>query len=631
MKLSVGLCFCLIAFLSKAQSYSAALIPDSLKVNADVVKRFEEIKVTIKSNSKAIVKRKYVITVLNQNGDEWATYFNGYTKMISLSDISGKLYDASGTLIKTIKKKDITDLSVSDDVSILSDARSKSFSFYHKVYPYTVEFEDEQVYDGLFFLPKWIPFSDSKMSVIHSRFEVEIPFDYQIRYKQFNYQTEPKVSKGKTLIYSWAINNQQPVIFEPLSPSWRSIVPAVFIAASDFELGEYKGNMSTWKSLGLFIKSLNAGKDLLTDDINQNVFELTKNKISVKEKVETLYQYMQQNTRYISIQLGIGSWQPFDAKYVASNKYGDCKALSNYMVSLLKAVGIKANYVLIEAGDNTRGLYEDFPAPNFNHAIVCVPNGKDSIWLECTSQTVAPGYLGTFTGNRNALLIDDDGGHVVHTPGFSPGENLQLRKVTGVVDGKGDLTVNVKTRFTGEQQELQHQLIHEATPEERKRYLNQVISLPTYKVNHSTYSETKNRIPEIVEELEIESPAFATVSSKRLFITPNLFNKAVSKLPDLTERKYPVLLKLNYLDIDTVLISFPPEYKVEAMPKSIAIQSEFGEYSIDFLLKQNLIEMIRKYKRVNTQLPKEKYVEVQKFLDIVRKADNSRLVLVKKE
>jgi hypothetical protein len=161
--------------------------------------------------------------------------------------------------------------------------------------------------------------------------------------------------------------------------------------------------------------------------------------------------------------------------------------------------------------------------------------------------------------------------------------------------------------------------------------LNQVISLPTYKVNHSSYSESRNRIPEIVEELEIESPAFATVSSKRLFITPNLFNKSASKLPDLADRKYPVLLKQNYLDIDTVKISFPQEYTLESMPKSIAVQSEFGEYSIDFLLKQNLIEMVRKFKRIQALLPKERYVEVQKFLETVRKADNSRLVLVKKE
>ena len=67
-------------------------------------------------------------------------------------------------------------------------------------------------------------------------------------------------------------------------------------------------------------------------------------------KVAVLYNYLQQNTHYVGIQLGIGGWQTYDAAYVATKKYGDCKALSNFMISLLKEAGIKGHAVVIKGG-----------------------------------------------------------------------------------------------------------------------------------------------------------------------------------------------------------------------------------------------------------------------------------------
>jgi len=85
---------------------------------------------------------------------------------------------------------------------------------------------------------------------------------------------------------------------------------------------------------------------------------------------------MQDHTRYISIQLGIGGWQPFDAAFVQEHGYGDCKALSNYMVALLKTAGITAYSVLIRPGDYRYTFNESFPSNQFTHVIVCVPFQK---------------------------------------------------------------------------------------------------------------------------------------------------------------------------------------------------------------------------------------------------------------
>jgi flagellar biosynthesis/type III secretory pathway chaperone len=99
----------LIASQLHAQNYNVALIPDSLTKNAHMVKRMEELHVTIKSLNKVIVTNKYAITILDEQGEEASGYVNAYSSMRDLSSIEGNLYDANGKKLKSVKKKDITD------------------------------------------------------------------------------------------------------------------------------------------------------------------------------------------------------------------------------------------------------------------------------------------------------------------------------------------------------------------------------------------------------------------------------------------------------------------------------------------------------------------------------------------
>ena len=109
--------------------------------------------------------------------------------------------------------------------------------------------------------------------------------------------------------------------------------------------------------------------------------------------------------QYISIKLGIGGWQPLTAKFVSEKGYGDCKALTNLMMALLKEAGIKSNYVLILAGADENDINTSFPASYFNHVICAVPMAADTVWLECTSQVKDPGYMVSFTGNMHSLIL----------------------------------------------------------------------------------------------------------------------------------------------------------------------------------------------------------------------------------
>ncbi len=632
MKYLLFICLAIACLSATAQDYNVALIPDSLKTDADAVLRNEYLEVHIKSLEKTIVKHKYAITIFNEQGAEYANYSNSYDTKSPLYDISGTLYDATGKKLKTVKRKDIVDVSLQDGMSLMLDDRIKAHNFYYNVYPYTIEYEDEQETKGTYSLQSWYPVNGDKYGVQQSKYTVIYPSDYQLRYKEYNYYSKPITNTNKDVSITWELSNFKPIIKELDQPSLNEILPYVKLAPSDFFKDGFTGSHRTWDDYGRFQLKLNYNRDILPDEIKQKVHQIVDALSATEEKVNALYNYLQKNTRYISIQLGIGGIQPFEAKYVAEKKYGDCKALSNYMISLLKEANVKANYVLINAGDEVvKSLDETFPAHYSNHAIVCVPNGKDTIWLECTDQDKSPGYMGSFTGNRQVLLIDEKGSYITATPSYKYTDNLQVRNVVAKVDKDGNLQAQILTHLTGLAQEKQHDLLHRYTAEQRTKLLNEHINLPTFKIENNEYKETKGRIPVMDETLVITSPNYASTTGKRLFITPNLFNKSTLRLPTDKPRKYDIEIRYVFRDIDTVNITIPEGYVIEALPLNITLSNKFGNFKVSYNVTSTNIQLIRLEEKMNSRFPASEYNELAKYYDAMFKADRARVVFVKKE
>lgn len=618
------------AVFAADNDYAVSKIDPSLLAGASAVKRYELVRFEIKNPGSAVYYYKTVTTILNENGDEHAGWQEGYDdKFTSIRSVDATLYDANGKKIRSLKKADIRDVSGSGS-SLADDNRVKIHNFYYKVYPYTVVYEVEIKQDQLMFIPSWQPVESENFTVEKSVFEIICPVNYNIRYMAYRYDKEPVISGSKEKTYHWEVNNMSAVTKEYASPEWQKITPTVVAGATNFEIDGFKGNMSDWKEFGKFVYSLKQNRDKLPANLKATVHELTDKETDVKKKIEVLYHYMQQNTRYISIQLGIGGWQPFDAEYVAQKKYGDCKALTNYMFSLLKEAGIRSVYTLVKAGFNKRYIHEQFPAQQFNHVILSVPLQKDTIWLECTSQTLPAGYLSGFTCNRYALMVDEDGGHLVRTPCYNYGDNQQVRKIEAVLDESGQLNANVVTEYTGLQQDDLFDMINGKSKKEQLEYLKKNIDLPNYDITSFDYKTRKYDIPEINEKLNVVAQNYAQVSGKRLFILPNLLTKNSLKLKD-EERHHEIDLMFEYRDVDTIQIIIPNGFIPEAIPQTVAFINKFGQYKITYKVEDNKILMTRLFERKGGRFPASDYKELVKMYGDMYKADRGKIVLVKKE
>lgn len=620
----------LSVFAGEDNKYAVTKIDPSLLKDASAVKRYEYVRFEIKDAGSAVYYYKTAVTILNENGDKHATWYERYDRFTTIRSVDATLYDAYGKKVRSLKNAEISDFTGSGESSLADDNRYKAHNFYYKAYPYTVEYEVEIKRNDLMFMPSWMPIEDEEYTVENSVFEIVCPADYKIRYKSFNYEKEPAITGTKEKVYHWEVKNLTAVKDEYAGPEWQKITPTVVVGATDFEIGGFKGNMSDWKEFGKFVYSLKQNRDNLPPTVKAAIHQLVDNEPDVKKKIALLYNYMQQNTRYISVQLGIGGWQPFDASYVAEKKYGDCKALTNYMFSLLKEAGIRSVYTLVKAGTHKRYIVEDFPSQQFNHVILSVPLAKDTVWLECTDQTLAPGYLSGFTCNRYALMVDEDGGHLVKTPAYNFNDNLQVRKVSATVDESGKLSANIETEYTGIQQDDLFGMINTHSKKEQLEYLKKEIDLPTYDITSFDYKTIRSRIPAIDEKLNVVADNYAQVSGKRLFIQPNLLSKSSLKLQD-DERQHDIDLMFEYRNIDTVEIAIPAGFVTEAMPQPVTFANKFAQYKINYKVEGNKVLLTRLFERKAGRFPKSDYKELVKMYADMYKADRGKIVLVKKE
>lgn len=612
------------------KGYAVADIPEGLTAGADAVVRVDDIAYTIESRSKGSVRRRYAVTILNAKGKRHARLVLGYDRLTKIPSLTALTFDGDGKQIRKLKASEIGDVAAQDGFSLYSDDRLKVVDMTHTSYPYTVEFVYTIDYKYLYGIPG-ISLGNENLSIQQASYRLTYPRDLAPRYRLINCSADPVRSQpdGSTETLTWSFAGIKPIQLEPHGPHPEEVLPRIIAAPSLFEYDGYPGDMSTWKSYGQWFAEINRGRDQLSEATRTKVKELTAGLTTTEEKARALYVYLQNKTRYVSIQLGIGGLQTFPANTVEQTGYGDCKALSNFMIALLKEAGIRGHYTTIQAGQSEAEIITDFPSHQSNHIIVAVPDGRDTLWLECTSQTQPFGYLGRFTGDRFALMITDAGGSLVRTPAYTKDQNTQFRSADVQIDLAGNAKARVRTTYSGTQTENGGLLeAANSQADQQRKWIEEDTDIPSFNLGSFSMQAAKSKIPAVVVNVQLELNRYASVSGKRLFLQPNLMNRSTYVPEKVTTRQSPVVRYFGYTDVDTIRISMPEALYPEFVPKPMKVTSPFGEYEATVSFENGKVTYIRKMTMRNGRFPKESYSELVEFYKNVNRFDNLKLVLL---
>lgn len=416
-------------------------------------------------------------------------------------------------------------------------------------------------------------------------------------------------------------------MYEPYSVGVGNLVPWVSASPADFEYDGTRGSIGDWNQLGKWLHTLSEGGAGLNEATRNEVMSITGGAATDREKIRILYNYLQQNTRYVSVQLGIGGFKPIGADKVAQVKYGDCKALSNFMKALLQEVGIASNLVMI--GNGLPGLNASYASfGQANHMILCVPTAGDTTFLECTSHHYPTGYIGHGNADRAVLMVGDGGGKLVGTPKYAAKDNYLERRAHVTFDGDLVADIDINTAYGHAQFEGVLPVLLDEPSAQRKHILEN-LGIAGMELTQFSYQQADKDKPELTERIRVRSKQLLSKGGDRMFLTANLLNRRETVPPTVKDRKTYFAVSFEYLDVDEITYTLPEGYTIEHLPKDLELVSEFGTYTANYTVENHAI-VYRRVQQVNSRkYPPEKYGDFVDFLKQVYQADRQKIVLAK--
>jgi hypothetical protein len=605
-------CFILLIAFSKelaSQSFDAEIIKYTTLCEADNENLTQTDSITIQINNRA--------------GDKYTNISIPYSKLEKVSGIEAWIEESNGRVVRNLKKNEITDKSAVSDNSLYEDDFVKRFQLKHNIYPYKIIYTYQTIYKNYLTVSSWTPVIyneiPTKIAILKTRFPKGFEYSkYATNISDFRID-----STESNIILEWKASYLKPNEPEIYSQP-EDYQPYVLVTPTYFKYG-VEGSSKNWISYGNWQYKLLQNLDVLPEEEKKTISQLVKGISDKKEIIRILYHYLQDNTRYINVSIGIGGLRPYPASYVALNKYGDCKALTNYMKAILNYSGIESFYTTVKAARQPQDIIKSIAGQQFNHVVLAVPLDNDTIWLENTDNANPFGYMGTFTQNRDALLVSKDKSTLVRIPALKSNDNLSSYKLDFDLSATESSNVTIHSTFRGSEFELFNQLHEEYNDDEKDRILRNYLPFDNYEVMKWELVR-ENR-----DTARIELNANLVLSK---LIKPlgndyylSLFPCRIPLFTIPSNRKLPVKLPFPICNSDTLIYNIPVGYELKNKSDTISIKTKYGNYELKLSTINDKIYAIKHFELYSASYSNEQYPEFYSFIKSVNEIDRMNLVL----
>lgn len=428
--------------------------------------------------------------------------------------------------------------------------------------------------------------------------------------------TKGLTEEGDSL-WQYHFENIPPATQEYRQPHYSTIAPHLSITGGFKDLQE----MYQW------LLSLTQDKGEI-ETVKQKAEELTQHCITDKEKLAVLYEWIQQNIRYIAFETGIYAFKPEPPARVLQNKYSDCKGKAFLLKEMAQSLGLDVRLVWVHTSDSIPSVRSVPSLESINHVICAFYDGKEYLYMDPTTSYLPLGVLPNYIQGRDVLVENGSQGTICHIPTDVHTPNTeevyayyQLKKQT--LEGK------IKYSWKGMMKEYYATLLHQI-PENQHTVLFQQLLAGYRPENQPDSISIEGKAPrDSVTAVcyTLRNKTDIQTASNLLLLQLNGLQPFISPI-DTTERKKDYLYPFPYEQGIHVTLILSEEYKIESLPENIDVANQWFRCIRTCHVKHNVLSYHYRFIFLKPLVCRKDMEEFNRCLDQERVYASEQICLI---
>jgi transglutaminase-like putative cysteine protease len=183
------------------------------------------------------------------------------------------------------------------------------------------------------------------------------------------------------------------------------------------------GVKNPWSYFNDWYLGLLKDRSYCTPEMAKKAEDLSADKANNKDSIiSSIFNFVRNDVKYISVENGLGAFQPRKPDFVFDKHEGDCKDMANLLCRMLRSKNIDAYMALSATSHHRNDL--DFPAlSSANHAICVVKKDTGWLYLDATNECVTYGLQPDYIEGRHLFIVGYQNGLQHEVPKTTPQQN----------------------------------------------------------------------------------------------------------------------------------------------------------------------------------------------------------------